>query len=165
MVFGLVLAYVLVRSLTFLFVTARWEVIVDGPLVFYMVGNDFAKTGISYEMLWAGIYVAVFATALAVGLAYRPDLPPMRRGARAAMIGGPVFGIGLILSMTRTITPTLLTLGGGGGGPRRVAGGTSPATRGAAAVRCGCSSRWRCCRSGSSPTSSRATSTTSAGSS
>ena len=72
MVFGLVLAYVLVRSLTFLFVTARWEVIVDGPLVFYMVGNDFAKTGISYEMLWAGIYVAVFATALAVGLAYRP---------------------------------------------------------------------------------------------
>ena len=110
-VFGLVLAYVLVRSLTFLFVTARWEVIVDGPLVFYMVGNDFAKTGISYEMLWAGIYVAVFATALAVGLAYRPDLPPMRRGARAAMIGGPVFGIGLILSMTRTITPTLLTLG------------------------------------------------------
>ena len=78
--FGLVLAYVLVRSMTFLFVTARWEVIVDGPLVFYMVGNDFANTGISYEMLWAGIYVAVLATALAVGLAYRPTC---RRCARA----------------------------------------------------------------------------------
>jgi general L-amino acid transport system permease protein len=110
-VFGLVLAFVLVRSLTFLFVTARWEVIVDGPLVFYMVGNDFGNTGISYEMLWAGIYVAVLATALAVGLAYSPDLPPMRKSARAAMIGGPAFGIGLILSMTRTITPTLLTIG------------------------------------------------------
>ena len=90
-VFGLVLAYVLVRSLTFLFVTARWEVIVDGPLVFYMVGNDFAKTGISYEMLWAGIYVAVFATALAVGTGLPPRPPadaprrPRRHDRRAGV--------------------------------------------------------------------------------
>ena len=111
LVFGFVLAFVLVRSLTFLFVTARWEVIRDGPLVFYMVGKDFERTGISYEMLWAGIYVAVFATALSVGMAARVDAPPMRRSARAAMIAGPAFGIGLILSMTRTITPTLLSLG------------------------------------------------------
>jgi general L-amino acid transport system permease protein len=109
-VFGLLLGFVLVRSLTFLFVTARWEVIVEGPLEFYMVGNDFQDTGISWASLWAGIYVAVATVGLAVGLSYRPGIPPMRLGAKAAMIGGPLFGIGLILSMTRTITPTVLTL-------------------------------------------------------
>jgi general L-amino acid transport system permease protein len=109
-VFGLLLAFVLVRSLTFLFVTARWEVIVEGPLEFYMVGNNFQNTGISWASLWAGIYVAVAAGGLAVGLSYRPGIPPMRPSAKAAMIGGPLVGIALILSMTRTITPTILTL-------------------------------------------------------
>jgi general L-amino acid transport system permease protein len=109
-VFGLVLGFVLVKSLTFVFVTARWEVIVEGPLEFYMVGNSFQSTGISWASLWAGIYVAVATVGLAVGLSYRPGIPPMRPGAKAAMIGGPLVGIGLILSMTRTITPTILTL-------------------------------------------------------
>jgi len=111
LVFGLLLAFVLLRSMTFLFATARWEVIRDGPLEFYMVGKDFSRTSITYEMLWAGIYVAVFATALAVGMARRDDVPPMRRGSLIAMIAGPAFGLGLILSMTRTITPTLLSIG------------------------------------------------------
>ena len=38
----------------------------------------------------------------------------MSTGARAAMIGGPLVGIVFILSMTRTITPTLLTILGVG---------------------------------------------------
>lgn len=107
--FGAVLGYVLVRSLRFLFVTARWEVIFDGPLAFYMVGKDFGRTGISYGMLWAGVFVAMLALGIALGLANQGDAPPMRFGARVAMIGGPLFGAAFILSMTRTITPTLLT--------------------------------------------------------
>jgi general L-amino acid transport system permease protein len=75
-----------------------------------MVGKDFGRTGISWESLWAGIYVAVAAVGIAVGLGDRPNVPPMRTSAKAAMIGGPLFGICLILSMTRTITPTILTI-------------------------------------------------------
>ena len=103
------IGYVLLRTSLFLFVTARWEVIYDGPLTFYMVGKDFGRTGISYEMLWMGIYVGLFTMAGASGLAHREDSPPMTAGAKAAMIGGPLFGIVFILSMTRTIVPTLLT--------------------------------------------------------
>ena len=102
----------LARTLGFVFVTARWEVIYDGPLEFYMVGKDFQRTGISYEMLWAGIYVALFASGIGSGLAHDEEAPPMRLGARIAMIGGPLFGLTFILAMTRTITPTLLTLVG-----------------------------------------------------
>lgn len=108
LLFGVVLGYIAVRSLRYLFVTARWEVIYDGPLEFYMIGKDFDRTGISFEMLWAGIFVAVFTVGIGSGLARRFDGPPMRLGARAAMIGGPLFGITFILSMTRTIVPTVL---------------------------------------------------------
>ena len=108
-IFGLVLAYIGLRSALFLFVTARWEVISEGPLVFYMVGKDFNRTGISYEMLWAGVHVALFALGIAAGLVGRNPGPPMRLGSRIAMIGGPLFGVTFILSMTRTIMPTLLT--------------------------------------------------------
>lgn len=108
--FGVALAYVSLRAVLFLFVTARWEVVSDGPLIFYMVGKDFGRTGISYEMLWGGIFTALFTLGVAVGLGSRAEAPPMRFGARAVMIGGPVFGLAFILSMTRTILPTLLTL-------------------------------------------------------
>ena len=108
-IFGVVLLYVAFRTAMFVFVTARWEVIYDGPLEFYMVGKDFGNTGISYGMLWAGIYVAMVALGIGSGLSYDPEAPPLTFGARAAMIGGPLFGIVFILSMTRTIVPTLLT--------------------------------------------------------
>jgi general L-amino acid transport system permease protein len=62
-------------------------------------------------MLWAGIYTAVLAMGIGTGLGYNEEAPPMRRGPRMAMIGGPLVGIVFILSMTRTITPTLLTVG------------------------------------------------------
>ena len=112
--FGLVLVYLLYRLANYLFVTARWEVIYNGPLEFYMVGKDFDGTGISYTSLWLGVYVALLAMGLAGGLGYDEDAPPMSTGARAAMIGGPLVGIVFILSMTRTITPTLLTILGVG---------------------------------------------------
>jgi general L-amino acid transport system permease protein len=110
LLFGVAVAYVSLRAVLFLFVTARWEVVSEGPLVFYMVGKDFGRTGISYEMLWGGICTALFTMGVAVGLASRAEAPPMRFGARAAMIGGPLFGLAFILSMTRTIVPTLLTV-------------------------------------------------------
>lgn len=112
--FGLVLAYLLYRLLNYLFITARWEVIYNGPLEFYMVGKDFDGTGISYTSLWLGVYVALLAMGLAGGLGYDEEAPRMSTGARAAMIGGPLVGIVFILSMTRTITPTLLTILGVG---------------------------------------------------
>ncbi|MEL7207969.1 MAG: ABC transporter permease subunit, partial [Actinomycetota bacterium] len=114
LLFGAVILFVLFRTVNFVFITARWEVIYDGPLEFYMVGKDFGRTGISFEMLWAGIYTAAFALGLGSGLAHDDEAPPMRLGARVAMIGGPLFGITFILSMTRTITPTVLTIVGVG---------------------------------------------------
>lgn len=112
--FGAVILFVLIKTFNYVFITARWEVIYNGPLEFYMVGKDFRRTGISYEMLWAGIYTAVLAMGIGTGLGYNEESPPMRLGARLAMIGGPLVGIVFILSMTRTITPTLLTAGAGG---------------------------------------------------
>lgn len=109
LLFGGILAYVALRALLYMFVTARWEVIYNGPLSFYMVGKDFGRTGISYEMLWAGILVAMFTVGIASGLANRSAGPRMSLTSRAAMIGGPLFGVAFILSMTRTITPTILT--------------------------------------------------------
>ena len=111
LVFGAVILFVLYRTFSYVFITARWEVIYDGPLEFYMVGKDFRRTGISYEMLWAGVYTAVLAMGIGSGLGYDEEAPPMRPSARMAMIGGPMVGIVFILSMTRTITPTLLTIG------------------------------------------------------
>ena len=111
LLFGAVILFVLFRTFNYVFITARWEVIYNGPLEFYMVGKDFGRTGISYEMLWAGIYTAMLAMGIGTGLGYNEEAPPMRRGARAAMIGGPLVGIVFILSMTRTVTPTLLTVG------------------------------------------------------
>jgi general L-amino acid transport system permease protein len=113
LLFGAVILFVLFKTFNYVFITARWEVIYNGPLEFYMVGKDFGRTGISYEMLWAGIYTAVLAMGIGSGLGYNDEAPPMRLGARAAMIGGPLVGIVFILSMTRTITPTLLTFGAG----------------------------------------------------
>ena len=110
LLFGTVIAYLLFRTANYLFITARWEVVRDGPLEFYMVGKDFGRLGISYESLWAGIYVALLAVGIGSGLGHDPEAPPLSRGARAAMIGGPLVGIVFILSMTRTITPTILTI-------------------------------------------------------
>ena len=109
-VFALVFGFGLFRTLRFLFVTARWEVIYEGPLTFYMVGKDFDRTGISYGSIWAAMFVVALTLGLGIGMAEREEVPPMRRGTRAAIVGGPLFGVGFILSMTRTITPTLLTL-------------------------------------------------------
>ena len=112
--FGVIIGYLLYRLINYVFITARWEVIYNGPLEFYMVGKDFEGTGISYTSLWLGLYVALLAMGLAGGLGYDEEAPPMSAGARAAMIGGPLVGITFILSMTRTITPTLLTILGVG---------------------------------------------------
>ena len=68
LLFGTVIAYLLFRTANYLFITARWEVVRDGPLEFYMVGKDFGRLGISYESLWAGIYVALLAVGIGRGV-------------------------------------------------------------------------------------------------
>lgn len=112
LVFSALLLFLLFRTGMYLFVTGRWEVIENGPLVFYMVGPDFAGTGISFEMLWGGIYVLLAAIGLGAGFAAaNSSAPPASIGSRIGMYGAPLLVVAFILSMTKTITPTLLTLG------------------------------------------------------
>lgn len=121
LVFGGVLAWLAFKAFGFVFLNQKvtadgtlrnaWDVVRDGPLWVYMVGNQFAGTGVGYPMVWAGIYVAVLALGLGIGIASDQEAPPARLSTRLGMIVPPVLGVVVILSMTRTITPTLLTLG------------------------------------------------------
>jgi general L-amino acid transport system permease protein len=62
-------------------------------------------------MLWAAIYTV----ALVVGMATAPRpgvvSPPMSRGTRLSILLPPILAAVVLLSMTETITPTLLTVG------------------------------------------------------
>lgn len=107
-IFGAVLLFALFRTVNFVFITARWEVIYNGPLTFYMVGPKFANTGIGFTSLWIGIYLVCVAFGLALGLS-RAETKPSR-GFLVSAIGAPGLVTIFILSMTRTITPTLLTI-------------------------------------------------------
>ena len=90
-------------------VRSGWEVVRDGPLQTYMLGNNFGNTGIELSTIWIGIYLAALTMGLAVALAHDPSAPPMRRNTRLAVTIPPVIGALAILSMTTTITPWLLT--------------------------------------------------------
>mgnify|MGYP000132605557 CR=1 FL=1 len=107
-VFGALLVFALVKAGNYLFFTARWEVIYNGPLHFYMVGNQFQNTGVGYGALWTSIFLIAAASGLAVGLARSED--PPSRGFIVSALTGPTLVIAFILSMTRTATPTLLVL-------------------------------------------------------
>lgn len=123
LVFGLGLAWVVYKAVGFVLfnekvtaegVRSAWEVVRDGPLTVYMVGNAFGRTGIGFELLWAGIYVALFTLGLGIGSAAKADVPPPRLRTRLGMVLPPVLGAAAILSMTRTITPTILTIAAAG---------------------------------------------------
>lgn len=119
LVFGLILGYIAYRAALFVFdnqkVTAdgtlrnSWDVI-STRLATYMVGTQFEATGIGYPMLWAAIYTV--ALALGVATAKTPgDLaPPMRMRTRLGIVVPPVIAAAVLLSLTETITPTLLTV-------------------------------------------------------
>lgn len=110
-VFGAVLAYAAFRAFVYVFISARWEIVSDGPLVVYMVGNRFGETGLTYQHVWAAIYILMVVAGLIAGVSRLNGNVTSRRTAIKILIP-PVVGIIAVLAMTRTITPALLVLGG-----------------------------------------------------
>jgi general L-amino acid transport system permease protein len=119
LVFGTVLLYVAYRSYLFLFANLKptpdgdlvnsWNVVRDN-LELFVVGNQFGRTGISYSMLWAAAYLAVFAIGFAVGPVNPAKVPPMTWRTRISIMG-PALGAGVVFAnFTETLTPIVLML-------------------------------------------------------
>ena len=109
-VFGVILGYMAFRTVIYVFISGRWEVISEGPLVVYMVGNRFAETDLTYINVWAAIYILAAMAAVIAGVSYAHG-NRTKRSAMLKIIAPPILGVIAILVMTRTITPTLLVLG------------------------------------------------------
>jgi general L-amino acid transport system permease protein len=93
------------------FISARWEVIFDGPLVVYMVGNRFNQTDLTYANVWGAIYLLMAVAGLLAGISRaNGNITPRRVAAK--ILAPAALGVVAVLAMTRTITPTLLVLGG-----------------------------------------------------
>lgn len=120
-VFGAILVYLVWQAIGFVFLNEKiaqdgtvrsgWEVVKEGPLIVYMIGNRFGSTGTSLSMLWAGVYAVTLALGFAVGVARDEDAPPMRRSTKLGVMIPPFVGVATILAMTTTIMPTILTVG------------------------------------------------------
>jgi general L-amino acid transport system permease protein len=120
-VFGALLLYVGYRAFGFIFLNTKigpdglprsgWEVVRE-PLVTYMVGTRFSRTGIPFSYLWAAIYALALSLGFTVGAGSRKLLEPVDVPLRTTLgiLLPPALGAAAILSMTQTITPTLLTL-------------------------------------------------------
>ena len=109
-VFGAILGYAAFRALVYVFISGRWEVISDGPLVVYMVGNRFGQTALTYTHVWAAIYILMLVAGLIAGVS-RSNGNVIPRSTALKIMLPPVVGVAAVLAMTRTITPTLLVLG------------------------------------------------------
>lgn len=108
-VFAVVLGYLAYRTVFYVFVSGRWEVVFDGPLYVYMVGNRFGQSGLSYANVWGAMFVLAAMFGYGSGLAGMSG----RGGSLRTRLGialPPILGTLLVLAMTRTITPTLLVL-------------------------------------------------------
>lgn len=109
MVFGLLLGYLLYRAARYLFVTGRWEFI-RVQLISFMVGPNFFTGGGTLPRLWTAVYLLTALAGVAVGVsAARGRAADLRETLRRA--APALLGLAVLLSLTATITPTLLTLG------------------------------------------------------
>ncbi len=89
--------------------TGRWEVVIEGPLEVYMVGNRFGETGLSYTIIWLAIFILAVAAGLIAGVSRaHGNITP--RKTTLKILAAPALGLAAVLGMTRTITPTLLVL-------------------------------------------------------
>jgi len=110
-VFGAILGYIAYRAVVYVFVSARWEVVFDGPLVAYMLGNRFNQTGLSHVNVWAAIYLLTATAGLIAGVSRaNGNRTPLKVALK--ILAAPIVGVMAVLAMTRTITPALLVLGG-----------------------------------------------------
>ncbi|MBW3662830.1 MAG: amino acid ABC transporter permease [Actinobacteria bacterium] len=108
-VFGAILGWFTWKAITYAFFNARWEVIFDGPLHVYMVGGRFGDTGLEFANVWGAIFLVAAAGGWVGGLSVRAGAVPNWK--RSLKIAAPaLLGVGAVLAMTRTITPTLLVL-------------------------------------------------------
>lgn len=107
-VFGLVLGYLAYRTVYYVFVSGRWEVISEA-LHIYMVGPDFSRTGLSYANVWGAIFLLAAAGGWIAGLLRRQGAATNPRRT-ATILAAPAAAVAIILLMTDTITPTLLVL-------------------------------------------------------
>jgi general L-amino acid transport system permease protein len=122
LLFGLFLGYVAFRAVNFVLFNEKvvaggevvngWTVIRD-QLITYMVGTRFGRTGIGLPMLWTAIYVVVLALGFSTGRRRGDVTPPMKTRTKVSIGVPPLLLVVVLLSMTRTITPTLLVLGMG----------------------------------------------------
>lgn len=118
--FGLLLGYAIYKAVGFVFFNQKatpdggtrnaWVVIKE-PLEFYMVGTEFQTTGLGFARIWAAIYAVVFALGLVAGKLPGDDSPPMRPRTALGIAVPPLLAAVVLLGMTTTITPTLITLG------------------------------------------------------
>lgn len=119
-VFGLILVYVAYRAVGFVFFNQKvtpdggtrsgWDVIRE-PLRAYMVGTQFGGTGIGFPRLWAAIYLIALALGLAAAKLPGDTSPEMRTRTKLGIALPPLIAIVVLLSMTTTILPTVLTIG------------------------------------------------------
>lgn len=113
LVFGSLLLYLLYRTVVYVFISGRWEVVSDGPLVIYMVGNRFGGTDLSYANVWGAIYILAAVAGLIAGVS-RAHGNVVTWRTTGKILAAPIVAVVAILAMTRTINPTLLVLGGTG---------------------------------------------------
>jgi general L-amino acid transport system permease protein len=109
-VFGTLLLYLAYRTFVYVFISGRWEVVSEGPLFVYMVGNRFGESTVTYAHVWAAIYIVAVVAGLIAGVSRANGNVTSRSTAMKILIA-PIIGVVAILAMTRTITPTLLVLG------------------------------------------------------
>ena len=119
-VFGVLLLWVAYRLARFVLVSAEWEV-VRRNLRLFLVGRFPSD---QLWRLWAAGGLLVVAVGFSFGaaaertVAARPELPPPERRPARVLIGGVhrfwplLLGVAVLLSLTRTVGPTLLVAGG-----------------------------------------------------
>lgn len=117
--FGLLLAYVGYRAGVFVFANDKlnaegelvnsWTVI-SSQLRVYMVGG-FPETGVGYPMLWGAVYVVALALGFGTGRRRGDESPPMRPRTRLGIAAPPLLAVVVLLAMTETIAPALMTVG------------------------------------------------------
>lgn len=108
--FGAVIVWFLYNALVYAFVSGRWEVVYDGPLVIYMVGNRFGQTSLTYAHVWSAIYILMATAGFIAGVS-RTHGNVTSRATTIKILLPVVIGVAAVLAMTRTITPALLLLG------------------------------------------------------
>jgi general L-amino acid transport system permease protein len=103
-VFGVIIAFALFRTVRFVFFTGRWEII-EVNLTNYMVGR-FPRDQLF--RVWIAIFLASLAGGIGMGLSSLRRVGAPDRAASLRRAAPALVGLVVVLSFTRTLTPALL---------------------------------------------------------